>query len=418
MIEYKETNIPWIGKIPEDWKIIKVKDGFQRVNEKAKNNNPIVLSLARDGVKIRDISTGEGQLAADYSNYNPVKINDLLLNPMDLYSGANCSLSQVEGVISPAYINLRAKDKIVFPKYYDYYFKIQYWSMALFAHGKGVSYDNRWTLGLETAMNYLLPYPNYYEQEKIANFLDNRISEIDGIIEKTKSTIEDYRKYKQSIITKVVTKGLNKNTEMKDSGIDWIGKIPSNWKIKKLKFCCDTRNQKYSTNYGKLDYFALENIISESGEFIKTQNSYSLDGSIICQKNDIVFGKLRPYLAKVYKCPKFQCCSSEFAVFFNFDGISDFYKYLFLSNWFIKIVDASTYGTKMPRANIDFINNMLIPIPPHEEQIKIVNELDTKIDEINKLIKNKQQFINKIQQYKQSLIYEYVTGKKKVKENV
>ena len=102
----KDSGVEWIGEIPKDWKIGRVKNVFIRKNEKARQENPTILSLARSGVKVRDISTGEGQIAESYYNYNPVEIGDLLLNPMDLYSGANCSISKVSGVISPAYIIL------------------------------------------------------------------------------------------------------------------------------------------------------------------------------------------------------------------------------------------------------------------------------------------------------------------------
>ena len=142
--EMVNSGIPWIGEIPKDWEIRKVKDVFIRKNEKAHQENPVILSLARSGIKVRDISTNEGQLAESYFDYNPVEPFDLLINPMDLYSGANCSMSSVTGVISPAYVNLRAKGDIS-PRYYDYYFKTQYWSMAFFAHGKGVSFDSEET---------------------------------------------------------------------------------------------------------------------------------------------------------------------------------------------------------------------------------------------------------------------------------
>ena len=259
-----------------------------------------------------------------------------------------------------------------------------------------------------------IPIPPLDEQFKIGKELDKKITEIDNVIEKTRQTIEDYKQYKQSIITKAVTKGLNKNVEMKDSGIEWIGRIPKHWSLKKLKFSSKTRNKKYNEQFGNLEYFALENIISGDAEFEKTNNQYSLDGTMICEKDDVVFGKLRPYLAKVYKSPKRQCCSSEFAIFYDFDGISDYYKYLFLTHWFIKLVDASTYGTKMPRVNIEYLNNMMIPIPNIEEQIEIVKYLENKIIEINELIKNKENLIIELEKYKKSLIYEYVTGKKEV----
>ena len=220
----KDSGVEWIGEIPEEWEIGKVKQAFYRKKAKAMQENPTILTLARSGVKIRDISNNEGQLAESYYNYNPVEEGDFLLNPMDLYSGANCNVSKVSGVISPAYINLRARNGFI-PQYYDYYFKVQYWAMALFAHGRGVSFDNRWTLNNETLMNYYIPIPEMYEQQAIADYLDSKVALIDNIIEKTKQSIEDYKKYKQSLITETVTKGLNPDVEMKDSGIEWIGEF-------------------------------------------------------------------------------------------------------------------------------------------------------------------------------------------------
>lgn len=201
----KDSGIEWIGEIPLDWDISKVKHCFTRKNSKAKQDNPVVLSLTRSGVKIRDISTNEGQLAESYYDYNPVQVGDLLLNPMDLYSGANCSYSDVEGVISPAYINLKNKEGVSNSKFYDYYFKVQYWMMVLFSFGKGVSFDNRWTLGQETLMNFPIVYPLLSEQQQIADFLDNKCSEIDKIITKKEELIAELKTYKKSLIYEYVT---------------------------------------------------------------------------------------------------------------------------------------------------------------------------------------------------------------------
>ena len=120
--EMKDSRIRWLGNIPVSWDIVKVKDGFIQKKAKANQENPVILSLARDAVKVRDISTNEGQIAASYFEYNPVEPYDMLLNPMDLQSGANCSISKVSGVISPAYVNLRYKTGYD-PSFYDYYFK-------------------------------------------------------------------------------------------------------------------------------------------------------------------------------------------------------------------------------------------------------------------------------------------------------
>ena len=244
MREMKDSGIEWIGEIPVDWSMKRVKHIFTRKNEKAMQENPTILSLARDGVKVRDISNNEGQIAESYYNYNPVEEGDLLLNPMDLYSGANCSISKVQGVISPAYINLKANAGVN-PAFYDYYFKVQYWLMAFFSYGKGVSYDNRWTLSAETLMNYPVVALPYGEQCKRADYLDRKCSQIDAIIARQQEVIEKLKAYKLSVITEAVTKGLNPDVPMKDSGVEWIGKIPEHWAIH--KFCWD-----YSAMLGKM----------------------------------------------------------------------------------------------------------------------------------------------------------------------
>lgn len=234
MREMKDSGIRWMGDIPSDWNVERVKHGFVRKKEEAHQENPIVLSLARAGVKARDISNNEGQIAESYYNYNPVDVDDLLINPMDLYSGANCSISKIKGVISPAYINLRYCEGHN-PNYYDYYFKVQYWMMAFFAHGKGVSYENRWTLNAETLMNYPIIVPPFNEQCRIVKYLDLKCSQIDAIIEKQQTIIEKLKEYKLSLITECVTKGLNSDVKMKDSGYECIGLVPYTWEICRLR---------------------------------------------------------------------------------------------------------------------------------------------------------------------------------------
>lgn len=408
------TRIPWLPFIPSDWKIGKVKQCFSISKELSCKNNPTILSLARSSVKIRDISSNEGQLAANYSNYNSVKPGDLLLNPMDLYSGANCNVSNLEGVISPAYSNLRAKTQLD-PKFYDFYFKTQYWTMAMFAHGKGVSYDNRWTLNANTLLNYEIPVPSFNEQTKIVDFLNNQTSKINQLISNQEKQIEKLKEYRQAIITKAVTKGLDPNVPMKDSGVEWIGKIPCNWETLRLKYCFSVRNEKYEN--GNYDYVALENVESFSGKYIATESNafYSLAETIRANRNDVIFGKLRPYLSKALLIAKDCYVSSEFAVLYGLGGNrTSFLKYLLISSKFIDVINSSTYGTKMPRANIDFIRNLEIAIPDVKTQKEIVNYLDETCSKIDRLIDVKVLKIAQLSNYKKSLIYEYVTGKKRV----
>jgi type I restriction enzyme, S subunit len=204
-------------------------------------------------------------------------------------------------------------------------------------------------------------------------------------------------------------KNENISTKMKDSGIEWIGEIPEEWEVRKIKFSAKTRNEKYSELYGKLDYFGLENIESQSAKYIATDNIYDIEQAQICKKGDIAFGKLRPYLAKIFEVPKTECCSSEFVLFHNFLGINTFYKYLFLSHGFINIVDSSTYGTKMPRANADFIKNLFIPVPPFPTQQNIATFLDKKCAAIDSAVEKELLLIEKLKSYKQSVITQAVT---------
>ena len=435
MREMKDSGIEWIGNIPENWRIGKVKDVFIRKNKKANEENPVVLSLARSGVKIRDISTGEGQLAENYSNYNPVDIGDLLLNPMDLYSGANCSASKVKGVISPAYINLKARGKNN-SEYYDYYFKTQYWGMALFAHGKGVSFDKRWTLGLDTALNYFIPIPTEEEQEKIAKYLDKRITEVDKVIEKTKETIEDYKRFKQSIITETITKGISKNTKMNKSQLEWIKEYPEKWETYKTKDFFE---------FGKGLPITKADLVSEGEKVISYGQIHSKDNIGTCTNevlfryvpkkyldthlqslvsvNDFIFADTSEDLDGCGNCVYIDNNSKIFAGYHTIilrpkikENIK-YLAYLFLTDCWRSQLRCRVSGIKLYSITQKILKETTLILPPLKERKLIVNYLDKKCKEIDKLIKSKNKIIEELEQYKKSLIYEYVTGKKEVENN-
>ena len=426
--QMKDSGIEWIGEIPVDWSMKRVKHIFTRKNEKVMQENPTILSLARDGVKVRDISNNEGQIAESYYNYNPVEKGDLLLNPMDLYSGANCSISKVQGVISPAYINLRANAGIN-PTFYDYYFKVQYWLMVFFSYGKGVSYDNRWTLSAETLMNYPVVALSYEEQCKRANYLDRKCAQIDAIISKQQQIIEKLKEYKLSVITEAVTKGLDPNVPMKDSGIDFIGSIPETWRICRLR------------NIG-----TLQNGISKGGEFfghgfpfvsygdvyrnfsLPVQVAGLIDSSDEERRNysvesgDIFFTRTSETIEEVgfsSVCEE-TIPDATFAGFlirvrpFTDDLVPKFAKYYFRSNhhryYLVKQMNLVT------RASLgqDLLKSMPVLVPPKDEQISIAAYLDKKCGAIESSIEYKQRVIERLIAYKKSLIYEVVTGKKEV----
>lgn len=428
----KYSGIKWIGEIPDNWNVRKVKQCFYISKEQAHEENPTILSLTRAGVKVRDISNNEGQLAASYDNYNPVMPGDLLLNPMDLYSGANCSLSEVSGVISPAYINLKKKVELN-PKFYDYYFKTQYWAMAMFAHGKGVSFDNRWTMNTETLLNYYLPFPSSDVQDKVVDLINKKTAEIDSLIEIENQQIEKLKEYKQAVITETVTKGLDNNVAMKDSGVDWIKKIPYSWKVVPLKSLF---------NNGKGLPITKENL-TESGIKVisygqihaKYNNPVSIDKRLyrfvaeewlktnsecLVKKSDFIFADTSE---DVSGSGDFIYIDREDKIFAGYHCVvlkaktKQNYKYLaylFMSQLWKNQIQCKVKGVKLFSISQTILMSTSVILPSIEEQKEIVSKLDSIIESINKTIEIKHKKIEQLEEYKKSLIFEYVTGKKEV----
>ncbi len=417
MREMKDSRIRWLGNIPVSWDIVKVKDGFIQKKAKANQENPVILSLARDAVKVRDISTNEGQIAASYFEYNPVEPYDMLLNPMDLQSGANCSISKVSGVISPAYVNLRYKTGYD-PSFYDYYFKYQYWSYAFFAHGKGVSFENRWTLNTETLMNYPLLRPSYDEQCRIANFIDSKCSQIDEISKKIQEEIDTLEEYKKSVITEAVTKGLDPNVEMKDSGIEWIGEIPANWSRDKGKYIFNYLEKPVREDDGVITCFRDGEVTLRSNrrtegftESLKEIGYQGIDvGDLIVHGMDGFAGSIGISDSRGKASPVLNNLGTKYN--------KKYYMYfLRMMAWKGEYIYLST-GIRVRTCDTNWgkLREITYLIPPIEEQNRIASFIDEKVARIDATIDTKQQQLSTLEEYKKSMIYEYVTGKKDVPE--
>lgn len=433
MNKMKITDIPWLPEISEDFLVGYVKQYFCISKDLSKEGEPErVLKLARTGIVEKDVTTNVGQMAASYAGYNKVQVGDLLLNPMDLYSGANCNVAELNGVISPAYANLRAKaPHTIVPKFYDYYFKSQYWIMAMFAHGKGVSFDNRWTLNNDSLRTYEIPVAPYAVQQRIVECIQADEKKVNILIENVQTQIEKLKAYKQSLITKVVTKGLDKNVAMKDSGVEWIGSIPAHWGIAKLQYCAKIRSgitlgKTYpaGTELVERPYLRVANV--QSGgvvlDSLKTINvtateesQYSLSvGEVLMTE-----GGDRDKLGRgcVWQGQVDPCLHQNHIFALKTNDLLDPY--------FLSYVTASDIGrtyfdiTATKTTNLACTNSSKVlafrhPLPEIGEQQMIVSFLNEKCDQIDRLISIKQAKIEKLEQYKRSLIYEYVTGKKEV----
>ena len=431
MVKTKATGIPWLPEIADNFSTGFVKQYFYVSKDLSDEGEPErVLKLARAGIVEKDVTTNEGQMAASYSGYNKVKVGDLLLNPMDLYSGANCNVSELDGVISPAYSNLRAKhENTVVPKYYDYYFKCQYWLMAMFAHGKGVSFDNRWTLNNDSLRAYEIPVIPYDLQVQIVNAIQTEEKKVNTLIANVQAQIEKLKAYRQSLITEIVTKGLNPDVQMKDSGVDWIGEIPEQWSTLRVKYIGETQNgiSKGGEFFGSGYPFVSYGDVYKNIELPKiasglVQSTEAEREAYSVQKGDIFFTRTSETIEEV----GFSSVCMEtiedatFAGFlirlrpFNDALTPEYAKYYFRGEHIRKYLVKEMNLVTRASLGQGLLKAMTVLIPPHDEQLEIASYLDEKCIGIDKLISIKQDKIAKLEQYKKSLIYEYVTGKKEV----
>ena len=401
--KYKDSGIEWIGEIPEHWNLKRIKNICDNLDylrepisaEHRSRNNPIYDYYGASGV-------------IDKIDFYNVDDQVLLIGE----DGANLVMRNLPLVYKAKgkfWVNNHAH--ILKPRNDNYDFCAYAFEAAdysLFITGSAQPKLSQENLG-----RIKIAIPPLPEQQSIATYLDQKCGEIEELIALHEEMITKLQSYKQSVITEAVTKGLDKNIPLKDSGVEWIGEIPEHWEVKRLKNVCFQINIKENSKGNPLPYIGLENIESGSGRYIDTTSEVDGMANRFC-KNNVLFGKLRPYLSKVYLTETDGICSTEFIVYDTKSNNCRFIHKLLLSQTFIDVVNSSTYGAKMPRANSEFINNIYVQIPPLSEQQSIADYLDQKCGEIDELISIKQQKIEKLKDYKKSLIFECVTGKRKV----
>jgi len=407
MKQYKDSGIEWIGKIPVSWDVKRLKEIFvERNNRDAKGKTLLSVSQYY-GIKPKaETDIADSHIAESYDDYKVVQKGDFVMNIMLAWNGSY-AVSDYEGIVSPAYCVYKFRKECCH-KYLHYLLRTDGYQTAFKTMSRGII-DSRLRLYPEQFYTFNTIFPPVNEQQRISDYLDEKCGEIDSLIGLQEQMIDKLKAYKQSVITETVTKGLNPNAKLVPSGIDWIGEIPEGWEVCRFKSYIRLHNEKCSeTASFKVN---LENIESKSGRFIPTDSKYEGEGTSF-RKGDVLFGKLRPYLAKVLAPETEGSAIGDIYVFRPTSRIdANFLKYTLLADTFVTIVDSSTYGTKMPRANWDFISCVPIVIPPLSEQQTIALSLDDKCSEIDKLIDLKQQKIEKLKDYKKSVIYEAVTGK-------
>ena len=373
----KDSGIEWIGEIPEEWEVSKISQLYSERKTKVNDRDFPPLSVTMKGI-VPQLST-----AAKSDAHDDRKLlckGDFAINSRSDRRGS-CGVSKYDGSVS--LINTVLMPKVVLnASFYDWLFHTSMFADEFYKWGHGIV-DDLWTTNWQDMKKIQILVPELKEQQRIADFLDQKCAQIDEILQKTRDTIAEYKKLKQSIITQAVTKGVRGKRPMKDSGIEWIGEIPEEWEIKKLKYCVQFPQEKYISQFGELIYLGLENIQSWNGKYIETDSKYDRLQSIIFYAGDILWGKLRPYLAKVYQAKESGCCSGEFCVIrlSNENNVRFFWNML-ISYAFVTMVNSSTYGTKMPRANVDFIKICLFLYLTYWSNRKLLNILTKSVPKL------------------------------------
>lgn len=432
--KYKDSGIAWIGEIPEHWSLALVKSIF---NRRIKKNNPILteerlsLSIEKGVTLYLEKTTNLDRFKEDFTQYQIAYPNDIVLNSMNMIVGA-IGVSHYLGCVSPVYYVITPKDKNINVNYYGYLlnnFRIRNLYHALgegiyaIDRGEGRINTCRLKVSYDKFGSIIVPIPSINEQQSIATYLDQKCGEIDELITLQEEMITKLQSYKQSVITEAVTKGLDKNVPLKDSGIEWIGEIPEHWSKNKIIRLFSIIGSGTTPKSSKEDnYIGSVNWI-QSGD---------INGSYIenC-KNSISNTALKEYpTLKIYKAPFIIVAMYGASVgnisISNIDGCvnqaccvmnetKQNFKYLFYAmNSVKKYLIYKAEGGGQPNISQDKIKNTWLPIPPFSEQQSIADYLDQKCSEIDELISIKQQKIEKLKDYKKSLIFECVTGKRKV----
>lgn len=416
MRKMRDSGIEWIGQIPKGWELRRAKTLFTQRNSKGNGIEVLLSPTQKYGVVPQSQLEGVVQVKedTDLQMFKTVHKGDFVISLRSFQGGFEYSL--YEGVCSPAYQVFYPTSPIC-DTYYRYLFKSQSF----------ISKMNNLTVGIREGKNiqYVdfansqIPVPPLAEQERIAAFLDAECAEIDAVLEKTRASIEEYKKLKQAVITQTVTKGIRGDRPMKDSGIEWIGDIPAEWSVVPFsKFARVSANLVNPSDYQDYLQVSPENIEKDSGKLLpcKTVSEVGVESwNHFFHKGQILYSKIRPKLNKVCIAPFDGLCSADMYPI-DTDNISKFVVYTILSNDFNQQVAMITENrVKMPKINQKELSKIIVVLPADRmEQLEIVDYLDGECGKTDALIAKKQQYLTEIENYKKSLIYEYVTGKKEV----
>jgi len=421
--QYKNSGVEWLGEIPEHWELSRLGTLLNPISTNNRTDLPLLSITREKGVILRDLDNEEENhnfIPDDLSNYKMVRKGQFGMNKMKAWQGSY-GISDYDGIVSPAYFIFDVNSKIE-PKYFHAAIRSKLYISFFGSASDGVRIG-QWDLSKPRMKQIPFLIPQKKEQIEIANFLDDKTSKIDQAIAIKQKQIELLKERRQILIYKAVTRGLNDNVKLKDSGVEWIGEIPEHWEVKSLKYCTNIFRGKFTHRPrnderlydGKYPFFQTGDV-ARAGKFLseyrQTLNDIGLRVSTLFPKGTIVM-TIAANIGDI-SILGIDACFPDSIVGFN---PLNYLERDFLYNSLLVMKEqfmSSTIKNTQMNLNVDRIGTNAIVVPPFEEQKEIVNYIETAATKIATAISLKEQEIEKLKEYKMSLIDGVVTGKVKV----
>jgi type I restriction enzyme S subunit len=419
--KYKNTQVSWLGQIPEHWEVKKVKYLFNEQDKRSLTGSEDLLSVSQyTGVTKKSDKVANGDSltnAKTLEGYKTVSKGDLVINIMLAWNGS-LGISKYDGLVSPAYCVYRLNEGN--EKYYGYLFKTKNAQQEFKKNSTGII-DSRLRLYTDDFFSIKTAVPSFEEQTAIARFLDYKLAKINRFIQKKKQLIKLLNEQKAAIINQAVTKGLDHNSKMKDSGIEWLGEIPEHWEVKPIKYFVTCNDESLTDKTDKdfqLRYIDIGNVDSNGNvsEIVayKFKDAPSRARRIV-KEGDIIVSTVRTYLKAIMHIKgdtENLIVSTGFAVLRPRKNVSsEFLNYAIRANYFIGKVVSESNGVSYPAINSTELITLKIAIPLIDEQKKIVQFIDSETEIINTTISKIEKELALTEEYKTALIAEAVTGK-------
>lgn len=410
----------WIDDLPENWDAVKTKSLFKILKRQVPHDGQAILSITQSGIRPKNISENEGQMAGNYDGYQEVFIGDFAMNSMDLLTGW-VDQSRYDGLTSPDYRVFVTTDLTrVYGRFYSYVFQTLYNRHIYYKYGQGVSNMGRWRLPAQTFLNFPLPNPTFVEQRAIVSFLDAKTAEIDGIINKLQREVQLLERYRRELIAHTVTHGLNPDVPMQDSGIDWMPRIPVHWIALRGKRIFRKLQRPVPPYAETVTCFRdgtvtlRKNRRSEGYTESLKEIGYQgiAPGDLVIHEMDAFAGAIGVSDSAGKSTPVYAVCA------IRNEGSANFYAYLLRHMAQSNFILSLAKGIRQRTVDFRFktLASLLIPVPPVKEQEQIATFLDYKSREIDSTISNINKQIELLGKYRKQIINDAVTGKVRVGE--